>query len=159
MKLAALLLLVLGSVAWLAAQQTAPATRSSSDSAPTTRSSSDSTTRPSMVLEPVKEGTTQPAAPEAQYREGTFLVDQVGRLTHNKKAEPIFVFEKGGKTLQLTLMANSDLARMEDAAAAGVEPQFRVTGMMTEYRGKNYLLVDRVVVVQPPTSQSVSPGS
>jgi hypothetical protein len=149
MKIAALLLLILGSVAWLAAQQTAPSTRSSTDS----------TTRPSMVLEPLKEGTTQPAAPEAQYREGTFLVDQVGRLTHNKKAEPIFVFEKGGKTLQLTLMANSDLARMEDAAAAGVEPQFRVTGMMTEYRGKNYLLVDRVVMVHPPATQSASPGS
>ena len=149
MKIAALLLLILGSVAWLAAQQTAPSTRSSTDS----------TTRPSMVLEPVKEGTTQPAAPEAQYREGTFLVDQIGRLTHNKKGEPIFVFEKGGKTVQVTLMANSDLARMEDAAVAGVEPQFRVTGMMTEYRGKNYLLIDRVVLVQPPATQSVSPGT
>ena len=135
MKIFTLSALLLTCVAWLVAQEKLP----------TTRSSENSTTRPSSVLEPLKEGTTQPAVPDAQFREGTFLVDQLGNMAHNKKGEPIFMFEKGGKTVQLTLMANSNLARMEDAAA-GAEKSFRVTGMMTEYRGKNYLLVDRVVM-------------
>lgn len=130
------------------------------ESALTTRPTTNPTTRPSSVLEPVKEGTTQPAAPEAQYREGTFLIDQIGRLTHNKKGEPIFTFEKDGRTQQLTLMANSNLARMEDAAAsAGGSQAFKITGMMTEYRGKNYLLVDRVVMAEAPATQGASPGS
>jgi hypothetical protein len=129
----------------LAAEQTAPTTR---PAAPPTR--------PSAVLEPVKEGATQPAVPEAQYREGTFLVDQVGRLSHNKKGESIFIFEKDRKKQQLTLMANSNLVRMEDAAAsAGSDQQFRITGMMTEYKGKNYLLVDRVVMVQAGDSTTL----
>lgn len=128
--------------------------------APTSRPTTNPTTRPSSVLEPVKEGTTQPAAPEAQYREGTFLVEQMGQLTHNKKGEAIFTFEKAGRTQQLTLMANSNLARMEDAAAsAGGSQEFEVTGMMTEYKGKNYLLVDRVVIAQAAATRSSSPGS
>ena len=130
------------------------------ETAPTSRPTTNPATRPSSVLEPVKEGTTQPATPDAQYREGTFLIEQTGRLTHNKKGEAIFTFEKGGRNQQLTVMANSNLARMEDSAAsAGGSQTFKVTGMMTEYRGKNYLLVDRVVMAQVPATQSSSPGS
>jgi hypothetical protein len=143
MKPVFLLLLLFIPYVALAADKTAPTTAPSGP-----------TSQPAGVLEAVKEGTTQPAAPEAQYREGTFLIDQSGRLTHNKKGDPVFVFEREGKTQQLTLMANSNLAKMEDAAAgAGAQKVFKVTGMMTEYRGKNYLLVDRVVMISGQNSE------
>jgi hypothetical protein len=144
-----ILLLTLPCILWLALA----GDKSGPTSAPSAPAS-----QPSGVLEPVKD-TTQPAVPEAQYREGTFLIEQPGRLTHNKKGEPVFVFDKDGKTQQLTLMANSNLAKMEDVVTgAASRTVFKITGMMTEYRGKNYLLVDRVVMLTPRKPEEPTGG-
>ena len=81
-------------------------------------------------------------------REGTFIVDRVGRLSKSADGKGTeFVFESDGQTLRdppLPLLPNLKLEAME-AASAGRDARFRVTGMLTEYRGRNYLLLEKVV--------------
>ena len=114
----------------------------------TTRPSTQPTTRPSGVLEPVKEGTTQPAGiPTAQYRDGTLLEDLEGRVDHEKDGAAAFVFEAKGKTLRMIILPNTMLERMETTAASDPRTRFRVNGRATDYRGKNYLWIQDAVIV------------
>ena len=99
------------------------------------------------------EGAVAPDAPVVNVlREGTFLVDRVGRIersTDGSQAE--FVFESDGTALQdppVVIIPNLKLMQMEDAAANSTRDlRFRVSGMVTEYRGRNYVLLEKVVVV------------
>jgi len=91
--------------------------------------------------------------PIALHREGEFIFDRMGRLTHNadgSRAE--FTFDSDGKTLKdppLVILPNLKLMQMEDIAKLNRhDMRFRVTGMITEYRGRNYLLLEKVLV--PP---------
>jgi hypothetical protein len=98
-------------------------------------------------------GAVAPAAPVVNVlREGTFLVDRVGRIERSadgSRAE--FVFESDGTALQdppVVIVPNLKLMQMEDAAANSTRDlRFRVSGMVTEYRGRNYVLLEKVVVV------------
>ena len=90
-----------------------------------------------------------PGAPQTPLvREGTLLVDRLGRLTKTDGRDE-FAFQADGATLgdpPMVLLPNATLALMEDAAAAaGQEVLFRVTGTVTEFRGRNYLLLDKAV--------------
>ena len=106
-----------------------------------------SSSRPSSLLEPVKEGTTQPAAiPTAQFRDGTLLTDLVGVLTHEKNGRAVFEFEYGGKRLRLPVLPNTYLAQMEASAASDPTVRFRVTGRATAYRGNNHILVQDATI-------------
>lgn len=117
------------------------------DRAQTTRPSTQPMTRPSGVLEPVKEGTTQPAGvPTAQYRDGTLLADLEGRLVHEKDGAAAFVFEAGGKTLRMRVLPNTLLERMEATAAVDAATRFRVSGRATDYRGINHIWIQEAVV-------------
>ncbi|HET6251823.1 MAG TPA: hypothetical protein VFE47_29330 [Tepidisphaeraceae bacterium] len=89
----------------------------------------------------------------ALHREGTFIFDRVGRLTHNGDGtQAEFTFEADGKTLRdppVVILPNLKLMTMEDAVkSTNRDLRFRVTGMLTEYRGRNYLLLEKVLV--PP---------
>jgi hypothetical protein len=107
-----------------------------------------SSTRASSVLEPVKEGTTQPAAvPTAQFPDGMLLSDLVGELVHEKNGQAVFEFEYGGKRLRMPVLPNSLLAQMEAAASSDPATRFRVTGRATAYRGHNHILIQDAVVV------------
>jgi len=116
-----------------------PATQPAiSQSASTQRTS----TRPSRVLEPVKEGTTQPAgAPAAQFADGLLLVDLVGELVHEKNGEAVFVFEYGGKRFRMAVLPNTHLAQMEATVSSDPSVKFNVTGRATAYRGHNHILI------------------
>ena len=49
---------------------------------------------------------------------------------------------------------NLRLVLMEDTARNNTrEPRFRVSGVVTEYRGRNYLLLDKVTVMSQATQQ------
>ena len=85
-------------------------------------------------------------------REGTFIFDRVGRLTKSADgSRSEFTFETDGRSMQdppLILLPCIKTATMEDAVnTTNRDLKFRVTGLITEYRGRNYLLPDRVVVV------------
>ncbi len=104
-------------------------------------------------------GAVPPDAPAVTVlREGSYIVDRVGRLTYTKDgSQPEFTFESDGKTLKdppMIILANLKLVAMEGAVgAANRDLRFRVTGMVTEYHGRNYLLLEKVVVVQDVTQQ------
>jgi hypothetical protein len=98
-------------------------------------------------------GAVAPSAPVVSVlREGTFLVDRLGRLSRSadgSRAE--FAFESDGTALQdppVVIIPNLKLMQMEDAAANSIRDlRFRVSGMVTEYRGRNHILLEKVVVV------------
>ena len=95
-----------------------------------------------------------PNAPAVKVmREGSFIVDRVGRL--NKSADGSqweLSLEADGKNMQdppLIILPNLNLAAMEQAInGASRDLKFRVTGVLTEYKGRNYILLEKVVV--PP---------
>jgi hypothetical protein len=104
---------------------------------------------------------TKPHAPVVTVmREGTPLVNRVGRLTPVSEANGShaeFTFEADGLALRdppLIILPNLRLMAMEDAVrAASRDLRFRVSGVVTEYRGRNYLLLEKVTVVQDINQQ------
>jgi hypothetical protein len=104
-------------------------------------------------------GAVRPNAPAVTVlREGTYLVDRVGRLTRSADgATAEFSFESDGSAMQdppVVIIPNLKLMAMEDAASTvNRDLRFRITGMVTEYRGRNYVLMEKVVVVPDATQQ------
>ncbi|HWE02087.1 MAG TPA: hypothetical protein VG326_06715 [Tepidisphaeraceae bacterium] len=91
-------------------------------------------------------------------REGTFIFDRVGRLTHNADgSQAEFTFQADAKTLAdppVIILPNTKLMAMEDIVkATNRDVLFRVTGMLTEFRGRNYLLLEKVSVPSEYYSQ------
>jgi hypothetical protein len=146
--------------AWLAVAQstTAPTTQESTydrllgpDTAadvplkPTVRGGIDQTTGNAAV------SPNAPALPTK--REGSYITNQTGRLSRVQDGSGWdFVFNADGEALQdppMRILPNLKLMVMEDQLNTGNRDlQFRVSGMVTEYRGRNYLLLEKVVVVQ-----------
>ncbi|MGC3945402.1 MAG: hypothetical protein QM762_12960 [Chryseolinea sp.] len=96
---------------------------------------------------------TAPNAPKLNVlREGSYIVDRIGRLS--KTSDPQqweFAFESDGQALKdppVVVLPNLKLMMMEDQLKeTRRDLKFRVTGMVTEYRGRNYVLLEKVVVV------------
>jgi hypothetical protein len=85
-------------------------------------------------------------------REGTDVIDRMGRLQKSADGQQDqFIFESDGKAMQeapLTILPNLKLMSMETATSqTSHDLRFRVTGTVTEYRGHNYILLEKVVVV------------
>lgn len=124
-------------------------------------------TRPSQVLEPVERptqdkssgsGAVKPNAPRVNLlREGTYIIDRMGRLSHNDKGQAEFMFESDGKALRdppMIILPNLTLQQMEDAVSVSSRDlKFRIIGIVTEYRGRNYLLLQRIVVPSDVSQQ------
>lgn len=82
--------------------------------------------------------------------EGDLITDRVGRLESAGTAWE-FHFESDGRALNdppMIILPNSNLAKMEAAnKQSGQDLRFRVTGMVTTYQGRNYLLVEKARAV------------
>ena len=126
------------------------------------------TSNQSRPLEPIADkamtdagggaGAVKPDAPATSlHREGTFVVDSLVRLTHNKNNQAEVTFESDGKTLKdppMIILPNLRLMQMEESvSSSNRDLKFRVTGMVTEYRGRNYLLLEKALVVPDITQQ------
>jgi hypothetical protein len=104
-------------------------------------------------------GSVAPNAPALTVlREGTPIINRVGRLSRGADAAPgELVLEYDGPAQRdppLVLVPNLKLMIMEDVARGNTrEPRFRVSGVVTEYRGRNYLLLDKVYVLNPANQQ------
>ena len=119
-------------------------------------------TRPGSVrpLQPASASNAQAATSVAKLesesvdlllkREGDLITDRVGRL-QSTGAGWQFYFESDGRALKdppMALLPNSVLAQMEAAAErSGRDLRFRVTGMITTYHGRNFLLVEKARAV------------
>lgn len=96
--------------------------------------------------------------PAALRREGTFIFDQAGRLTRSADGkEAQFTFEADGKTLKdppVIILPNLKLMTMEEIVKqTNRDVRFSVSGMLTEYRGRNYLLLEKVLVPSEANAQ------
>jgi hypothetical protein len=104
-------------------------------------------------------GAVVPNAPVVNVlREGSPIVNRVGRLTPTADGSAAeFTFESDGQALRdppLLILPNLKLMLMEDSVRnANRDLRFRVTGIVTEYRGRNYLLLEKVSVLNPATQQ------
>src|ERR1700728_4744979 len=113
-------------------------TQSASGTSPTTRPQAP------KIMEP---GGYVPAASSGSLlREGS---DIIARRGHLKKlqdgAYSEFVFDgaPGSALAPMLVLPNLELMLMEDASAATRENlHFTVSGLVTEYRGKNYILLE-----------------
>jgi len=98
-------------------------------------------------------GAISPSAPGVTLiREGRYIPDRLGRLTRGpdgKTAE--FTFDSDGKALRdppLIIVPCAKLAQMQGTElGAGLDVRFRLSGTVTEYRGRNYILPEKVVYV------------
>ena len=117
-----------------------------------------------IVLPPPTDKTTgtgaiAPAAlPLHLIREGSFGVDRTGRLTKSADgAQSEFTFDSDGRAMQdppLVIVPNLKLEQMEQAVnQSNRDLKFRVTGMLTEYHGRNYVLLEKVVVIPEVVQQ------
>jgi hypothetical protein len=103
-------------------------------------------------------GAVIPNAPAVSVmREGTFLVDRTGRLTKAADGTAEFSFESDGRALRdppVVILPSLKLVAMEEAVkGANRDLRFRISGMVTEYRGRNYVLLEKVLVVPEVTQQ------
>ena len=106
---------------------------------------------------PTNAATTRPGiAPgspaQAVLREGSLIVDRVGRVVRSADGSQVeFVFDSDGEAMKdppVVILPNLKLMAMEQAAmGTNRDLRFRITGMITEYRSRNYVLLDKVVVV------------
>jgi hypothetical protein len=97
-------------------------------------------------------GAVAPHAPDVNVlREGTYIVDRTGRIKHTSDGQTEFIFDADGKAMRdppVILLPNLMLMSIQTAAANSTRDlHFRITGMVTEYQNRNYVLLDKVVVV------------
>jgi hypothetical protein len=95
-----------------------------------------------------------PGAPVVHLiREGRHLDDATGRVNHSADGRvATFTFDADGKAMRdppMILLPSLKLAFIEgQQLGLNKDAKFRVSGTVTEYRGRNYLLLDKVVYVQ-----------
>jgi len=84
-------------------------------------------------------------------REQSQIFDRVGRLSLGSDGQQEeLVLDADGKALQdppLIVLPNLKLVALEGAAGDHRDTRFRVTGVVTEYRGRNCILLQKVVVM------------
>jgi hypothetical protein len=115
-----------------------PSGRGTTASGPTTRPQSQS------VLEPVGHGAAS-AGPQL-IREGSDVIARRGHLRKvpdSAYSEFVFDGSDGPALRPMLVLPNLQLMSMKDATAATRENlTFMVSGLVTEYRGKNYILLE-----------------
>ncbi len=88
-------------------------------------------------------------------REGSYIVDRVGRLTRTADGQAELTFEADGSALKdppMVILPNLKLMIMESTVKnASKDLKFHVSGMVTEYNGRNYILLEQIVVKQDDT--------
>lgn len=85
-------------------------------------------------------------------REGTYVVDRLGRFAQGADGQQMeFHFESDGQALgdpPMAVMPNLKLMGIEQVLESSRhDMRFRITGMVTEYHGHNYILLEKAVVV------------
>ena len=88
-------------------------------------------------------------------REGSFVINRAGRLTRTPDGQFEFTYDADGAALKdppMVILPNLKLTQMEMAVKTNSRDlKFRVSGMVTEYNGRNYVLLEEVLVVQDET--------
>ena len=95
----------------------------------------------------------QPVDPKAKVpliiREGDWVINRLGRFHADPKGSPLFVYEADGTALTeppLVLLPSRKLELMEQLAKQRPDAKFLVTGEITAYHGRGYLLLRKVIL-------------
>ena len=89
--------------------------------------------------------------PEHRYREGTNLVDRVGRFKVTQDRVSFYEQETEREFPALENLALERVARI--VSDSSDELQWSVSGTVTEFRGQNYLLVTRALLKAEATAE------
>ena len=94
-----------------------------------------------------------PGAPQLNVLpEGSNIFDRIGRLSRTQSGAWELTLDSDGKPLKdppLLVLPNKTLAQMEHALSNNdADLRFRVSGEITEYNGRNYVLIQRAPVIQ-----------
>ncbi len=86
-------------------------------------------------------------------REGQVVYQRTGRLAKDEKTGNwYFTFDADNNNMMdppMQLIPSRFLMAMEDATVNGTQPlRFKVTGQVTEYRGKNFLWVQQMEILR-----------
>ena len=122
-----------------------------------------------QVLQPIQEGpvidattgknAVAPGAPQLNLvREGSPIIGKTARLTKSSDTQfSELTFESDGKAMKdppMLILPNLTLMRMEAAVAgASRDLKFIDAGTVTEYKGRNYILLDKAVAVPDVAQQ------
>lgn len=122
-----------------------------------------------QVLQPIQErpvpdvstgkNAVAPGAPQLNLlREGSPLIDKAARLTKSSDSQfSELTFESDGKAMKdppMLILPNLTLMRMEAAVSgASRDLKFKVSGTVTEYKGRNYILLEKAIAVPDVTQQ------
>ncbi|HEX8913861.1 MAG TPA: hypothetical protein VF796_16045 [Humisphaera sp.] len=104
-------------------------------------------------------GAVKPNAPVVTtMREGRYLPERVARLSRSADgSQAELVFESDGHAMKdppVVILPNLKLTMMENmVAGSNRDLRFRVSGVITEYRGRNYILIEKVTVPPEQTTQ------
>jgi len=103
---------------------------------------------PPPTAQPEASAATRPRpatpTPERGIREGTELVDQMGRF---KMTGDRVTFVTSDGKMSFVGLENLNLERIARAIADNAEPlEWKVSGTVTEYGGANFLLVERAII-------------
>jgi hypothetical protein len=89
--------------------------------------------------------------PERRFREGTHLVDRIGRF---KVATDRVTFSEQEDELEFPTLENLALERVARIVSdSSGELQWSVSGTVTEFRGQNYLLITRALLKAEATTE------
>ena len=108
---------------------------------------------PSVIKTDISSGkAVAPNAPHVNLvREGTIVFDRRGRLNRIGDGQYEFNLEADGQAMKdppMLILPCLKLAAMEVQMKTSTrELRFSITGMVTEYNGRNYVLLDKVVVL------------
>ena len=110
-------------------------------------------TRPAEGSDVVTIPSVQPVDPKTKapliIREGDWVINRLGRFHADPKGSPLFVYEADGSALTeppLVLLPSRKLELMEQLAKQRPDAKFLVTGEITAYHGKGYLLLRKVML-------------
>ena len=93
--------------------------------------------------------------PQRLVPEGTYVLDRVGRVRASADGRSLeFIFAADGSTAvsaadpPMVLVPNLNLMALEVALREDGSRPFRITGRVTEYEGRNHLILEKVVVLR-----------
>ncbi len=154
--IASFVVIVCASAAWAQSTRPAPASPSASEVADQQFKTISAPRNPYLIApEPYIVDDPNSIKPkklegEKLLPEDTRIFDRLGRLRQTADGKPEFLYESDGQTqvdAPMLILPNLKLAQMERAvqAATGI-PKFIITGTVTEYGDRNYILIEKLVV-------------
>jgi len=114
---------------------------------------------PPEIMKRLKEGRTirperlsrRPAAKKLELKQDSILADRTAFLAKQDNGQPVFVLDALGlnvRTVSLSVLPCEALELAELRQSAIAEPvRFKIAGIITKYKGKNYLLLQKATRV------------